>query len=142
MRGMGKVEPAYVRPRVRGRDGSASGAPVEVHRAEGVVVTRVDSIDFGGGDGSGGFAYVYRFATYEVRVGGRVLGARRYADTWGEVAIFPGGAAPSRVPYEDAAFVEAARYFLALEDVARVTVLVGAEYRVVEAEAVLGRRTP
>jgi hypothetical protein len=126
------IEPPYASPPVRGREGSASSPPIEVHRANDAVITRVDKIDFCFERGGKTFKYVYRFGDYEVRVGDRVLTARRYADTWDEVAIHGDANTRTGAPYEDKAFIIAARYFLGLDDVRRVTALVQGEYRLVD----------
>ena len=102
------------------------------------MITRVDRIDFGYADDGKTFEYVYRFATYEIRVGERVLAARRYADTWHEVSFFGGAEMWTRIPYDDAAFSIAARYFLGLRDVTRGTAFVQGEYRPVDPAVIAG----
>jgi hypothetical protein len=123
------------------RDGSASAGAMEVHRTSDLQVQRDDCIDFGRDD-RGGFAYVYRFARYEIHTRRGLVGARRYADTWSEVAIFvEDPSSLSAVPYDDEAFALTAEYFFGLTDVKTVTAFVDSEYRTVDL-AVLRRHRP
>jgi hypothetical protein len=120
----GMKEPAYRKPPLDD-SGSSALPPIEVLRDEVLVVTRRDCVDHGTRDEHGAYDYFYAFAAYEIQSGGIAYRARRYSDTWADVALYsPEGQSWAAVPYDDDMFTRVARYFFALEDVRRVNVLI------------------
>ena len=132
---MERREPPYHQPEIAPglRSGRLGRSPIEVRRAADLVVLREDRIDFGKDESGSSFEYVYRFASYEILARGRPLAARRYADTWGEAAIFFEELPPdSAIPYDDEAFATAARYFFGLADIDEVKAFLKSGYQVVD----------
>jgi hypothetical protein len=121
-------------------DGAVAVAPKLVWSSGGLQVTRTDQIDFARKRGV--LAYVYRFGRYEIRVGALTFAARRYADTWAEIAILTGPHDRfTHVPYDDPAFSVVAGYFFQLTDVTSVKVLVPEGYVAVERGRLAARTT-
>lgn len=117
-------EPEYQKPTIDGEGGSAARPRVEVFRSAGLVVTREDRVDFGSRGADGHFDYIYSFAVYWLKTGGVCYRARRYADEWHQVSLFaPDGQTWSSIPYSDAGFARAVRYFAGLDDVTVVLAL-------------------
>ncbi|MBL8915753.1 MAG: hypothetical protein JNM17_33955 [Archangium sp.] len=109
-------------------DGSAASSPIVVHEGP-LHIERTDRLDYGRKEGAYR-SYVYSFATYAITHGARRFTARRYEDTWSEVSLF-GDPPFTAIPYDDASFCAAARYFFGLDDVKEVRAFTG-EYVTVD----------
>lgn len=118
-------EPPFELPVLEGAHTRAQRPPAVMHEAGGLRVVRTDAADYGERGTDGLYDYFYAFALYELTFDGVRVAARRYADEWSRVSLFPEDAvAPSQTAFE-----AAVRYFRDLDDVAELTVYADGEHQ-------------